>query len=374
MITLNFFGDFIASSEERLSMDEALRKHISVADLNIINFEAPAVSANCFDPTIKSGPVLCQSPDSPSWLEENGFDVVSLANNHIMDYGTNGLYETKKAFEKSLTVGAGSWEEAYKPVIVEVKAKKIAIFALSQLEFGNLADEWDVSSKDGVAWINHPKVDVTIQQTRQKADYLIVYAHAGLEHAEQPLPEWRDRYRQLIDMGCDAVIASHPHIAQGWEYYHGCPIVYSLGNFYFSALTGKSSSWYRSLCASLFIEDRKISINMTPLQFSKKGISVCHEEEFAKYLTRVNEVLSDSNAYMTYVNGKCQELESSYYSSFVKSGLGRILNWRDTKSYLGLRLRNPSSLSVAPLLNMIRCETHRWCLLRAMKLKNKEIL
>lgn len=374
MITLNFFGDFIASATERVSMDETLRKHISVADLNVINLEAPALSAKHFEPIVKSGPALCQSPDSPSWLEENGFDVISLANNHIMDYGANGLYETKKAFRKSLTVGAGSWEEAYKPVIVEVKAKKIAIFAFSQYEFGNLADEWDVYSKDGVAWINHPKVDVSIQQARQEADYLIVFAHAGLEYAEHPLPEWRDRYRQLVDMGCDAVIASHPHIAQGWEYYHGCPIVYSLGNFYFSALKGKSGSWYRSLCATLVIEDGIIKVDMTPLQFADNEISVCHEQEFTEYLTRVNDVLSDSNAYMAYVNRKCLEMEAASYSLFVASGLGRILNWRDTKRYLGLRLRNPSALSIVHLLNTIRCETHRWCLLRAMKLKNKEIL
>lgn len=374
MIRINFFGDFVAPATNSLSTDSALADLIADADYNIVNMEAPAVPDGIGKPIQKSGPTLRQSPQSCSWLEANGFNIISLANNHMMDFGVSGLQATEKAFHTSRTIGAGNWKEAYEPLILECDGKKIGIYALSHCEFGNLIDEWDATSQYGVAWINHPKVDAKLLESREKVDYLIIYAHAGLEYAEQPLPEWRDRYRQLIDLGCDAIIATHPHIMQGWEFYHDHPIVYSLGNFFFPSKMGNSIRWKQSICATLTLEGSQISLKTTPLHFTENGISICKDKECLDYLYRINRTLADTEAYMEYVNGKCLELESSYHNLFVCSGMGTLLSWKDLKRYSRLRLREPSRLSITHMLNNLRCETHRWCILRAMKLKSKESL
>ena len=381
MIRINFYGDFYAPNTGILQMDEKLKDVIASADINVINLEAPSIDANKssagkmavrnYVPIEKSGPSLSQSSESPCWLEANGFDIVSIANNHTMDYGEQGLLDTKEAFKKCSVTGGEDWQEAYTPCIVTVEGKRIAVFALSQCEFGNLTDEWDDTTTYGVAWINHPKVDTIIQKTRKEVDYLIVYAHAGLE---QPLPEWRDRYRQFIDMGCDAVIASHPHIAQGWEFYHGHPIVYSLGNFYFPKRIADTYGWNKSLSASVLLEDGKINMEIIPLTFSEDKISLCVDKEYKDYIERVNRDLANRDVYMEYVNARCLEIEAKYLSRFVIGGIGSYTNWRDIKRYIGIRLRHPKKLSIAPLLNNIRCETHRWCFARAIKLKNHNIL
>ena len=150
-------------------------------------------------------------------------------------------------------------------------------------------------------------VDKIILETKKHVDYLFVFAHAGIEHIEQPLPEWRDRYRSFVDLGCDAVIASHPHIVQGYELYHDKPIVYSLGNFYFPKSVEKPKQWYRSLCVSLDLNESKVSLRIIPCVFSKLCIELDNSSESLEYLDRVNSVLNDDKGYMEYINHVCLE-------------------------------------------------------------------
>lgn len=374
MIKLNFFGDFVAPTVDQLTMDDSLTRIVRSADLNVVNLEAPAFGTDCSYPIVKTGPVLSQSKDSPKWLEAHGFDVVSIANNHMMDHTALGLLTTINAFSAIAVSGGGRWKDAYTPVVLEIDDIKVAILSVAHCEFGCLTDEWDTSVRYGIAWINHPKVDAVIQRTIRQVDYFLVFAHAGLEYAEQPLPEWRTRYRQLIDLGCSAVIASHPHVIQGVEYYKSCPIVYSLGNFYFPLGINDSPQWYRSICATLTLDDDDIRLDITPLRFEENLISVCDDDYFRKYYADVNETLCNTEKYMEYVNQKCMELERVYRTRCICSNMGRMLNWHDLTQFLRIRMREPKRLSDAHLLNSIRCETHRWCIIRAIKLKNKDIL
>ena len=68
---------------------------------------------------------------------------------------------------------------------------------------------------------------------KKEVDFIIFFAHAGLEHYDVPLVEWRERYKRLCDLGVEAVIATHPHVPQGYEKYNNKYIFYSLGNFNF---------------------------------------------------------------------------------------------------------------------------------------------
>jgi poly-gamma-glutamate capsule biosynthesis protein CapA/YwtB (metallophosphatase superfamily) len=76
----------------------------------------------------------------------------------------------------------------------------------------------------GCSWINHHRFNSIIKEAKTKVDYLIAITHAGLEMVDLPLPEWRDIYREMINMGCDAIVGGHPHVPQGYEIYNGKPI------------------------------------------------------------------------------------------------------------------------------------------------------
>lgn len=366
---INFWGDFFAPTVEGLMISEELQGIVSSADFNVVNFEAPVKPSPQICKIPKSGPSHCQCDTGPDWLEAKGFNLVSFANNHMMDYGDDALDFSKSKFTKAKVFGAGTWDEAYNPCIIEKDGVKIGILGVAHYEFGMLADKWDTRYQLGIAWINHPDVDKILGNTRRQVDYLIVFAHAGLEHVEQPLPEWRDRYRSFIDIGCDAVIASHPHIIQGWETYHGKPIIYSLGNFYFPKHTKKPWQWYRSLCVSLELDNDKISLQTTPIVFSNMFIDRDNSSEVKEYIERINEVLNDDGKYMEYVNRICLEKLREYDYHFAQSGYIPIGNIKCiVRKIYNLFIGKRDSFVY--MENALRCESHRWCITRGIKLKN----
>lgn len=371
---INFFGDIVAS-HCNMTISNDLKKLLHEADINVINFEAPSFKESNIDrftPIKKSGPSLYQSPELPIWLENNGFTLAALANNHTMDYGEKGLYETYKCFKEMRTFGAGSWDEAYKPIIIEVDNKKIAFLSLTHCEFGTLTDKWDKKHTVGSAWINHPDVDDIIIKTRKNVDYLFIFAHAGVENIPQPLPEWRDRYRSFIDRGCDAVIGSHPHIVQGWEMYKNKPIVYSLGNFYFPMPVKKSYSWYQSLCASIVCKESSIHLEVTPIVFNENNIRIDTSDSTLQRLNHINSILSDEKLYIEEINEICSSMLNTYYNMFIAGGLVKTDLYRMLRYIVHKILRSPK-VNIPTLINNLRCESHRYCIIRALKL-NENIM
>ncbi len=373
---INFFGDFVASpSVDKLTMSQKVKILLADSDINIVNFEAPCLSeSEDFKAIEKSGPNLLQDIKAPQWLYENGFHVAALSNNHILDYGDKGLDATLNCLDGKLkTVGAGIWKKAYEPLIIEKNGLKIAFLSLTHCEFGTLTDKWDTRYSRGTAWINHPDVDSIIMNVRQKVDKLFVFAHAGVEHISQPLPEWRDRYRSFIDLGCDGVIASHPHIIQGWEIYCGKPIVYSLGNFYFPKPVQQKDSWYHSICASVNIDDNdSIRLEIVPLSFKADCIDLDESLEAKRELEELNKVLADEALYMEYINKVCVDKLEQYYNLFRVGGLYR-LNARlplVAAKDMVKRLTGRGNFHPKHLINNLWCESHRYCICRALKLVN----
>jgi len=230
-VKLLFCGDFIAQNPRTIVLSDNLKKLIAECDIKCLNFEGPLPIGNSV--TIPGTAILPQSMESPHWCEENGFNLISLSNNHTGDFGDTGLLKTVDAFKSASVIGAGSWEEAYTVKTMQKGRLKMGFLSVAQCEFGILNDHWTTKESVGCAWINYPELNNIITEAKRSLDYLFVITHAGIEFFDIPLPEWRDRYRQLIDSGADAVIGGHPHVPQGWELYKGKPIFYSLGNFYF---------------------------------------------------------------------------------------------------------------------------------------------
>ena len=206
---------------------------VQAADYSICNFEAPVIGFG--SPQPKCGPHLAQPVSTVTGLKQQGFDLLLLANNHMLDYGKDGLVATLSSASSAgvEALGAGVDENsAYAPLIKKIGDITLGIINGCEAQFG-VIDHFSRDEKAGYAWINHTKIDTTIIALKKECDFIIVCAHAGLENYSIPQKEWRIRYRHLCDLGADVVIGSHPHVPQGYERHNASLIFYSLGNFYF---------------------------------------------------------------------------------------------------------------------------------------------
>jgi len=212
-----------------------LAKIVSSADYSVCNFEAPIGGYG--SPQPKSGPHHFSRPETIKGIKQQGFDLLLLANNHIMDYGKAALHETiDRAVKLQLdTIGAGpNSNEAYRPLIKKIGDIKVGMINACEAQFGVL-DYFEKENKAGYAWINHHFIDQNILKLKNLCDFVVVFSHAGLEHYPLPQKEWRARYKHFCDIGADIVVGSHPHIPQGYEKHKNSLIFYSLGNFYFDS-------------------------------------------------------------------------------------------------------------------------------------------
>ncbi|MBB5175049.1 CapA family protein [Texcoconibacillus texcoconensis] len=164
-----------------------------------------------------------------------GFDFVSLANNHTMDYGEEGLMDTIHALEGvSLDyAGAGrNKEDAYAPHTMEINGKIINIFAFSQVlpSMNWYAGE----DKPGIAsGYQEDRVVDLIREVDEESDYVLVYMHWGNEGEHMPETATRNYAEMMTEAGADAVVGAHPHVLQGFEFFDDQPVAYSIGNFLF---------------------------------------------------------------------------------------------------------------------------------------------
>lgn len=365
IISINIFGDFFTPNVGNLQFGNALKNILEYGDINVVNMEAP-ITVTGARPIRKSGPNICQDPNVPAFLEHHGFNVISLANNHIMDYGQEAATRTVNSFKNAICVGVGSIEEAYSVKYVTVRNTRIGFISITQYEFGVHAENYH---EIGAAWMCHPKVDEKIIQAKKDCDYLIVLPHAGLEYFMLPLPELRTLYRHFIDMGANAVIASHPHVPQPWETYKGKPIAYSLGNFCFDKQSN-SDFWYEGLCAQLIIDNADPKMEILELNFDSHDkfveiIPVCSE------VIKYKDVFSNEAEYINAVNEKCKSLKGHYNMLFEMSGYYR-LSIKKSLGYLKRKLlKKESQYNDSHFINNMRNETHRWVLSRIYELENK---
>ena len=199
-------------------------------------------------------------PKYVSILPELGADIVTLANNHMLDFGRGPLAETLTALDGAgiLHVGAGqNLEEAKALKTMEAGGRVIGFLGATRVIPEH---SWTASrSNSGLFTTYDPtKLLGEIQAAKQQCDYVVVYVHWGIERNTEPEEYQKSLARQYIDAGADAVIGAHPHVLQGMEYYQGKPIFYSLGNFIFANRT------YETMMAELTITDDGTEVRVIP--------------------------------------------------------------------------------------------------------------
>lgn len=203
------------------------------ADLAIANLEGTFSDRG--KPVANKKYTFRTNPKYAASIAEAGVDIVSLANNHILDYGTEAFFDTLRhlADNSLMYVGAGrNVDEAMEPLYVDVKGSKVAILASSLIIPFNSWRAGD--NRPGISHSDNPAMLLKeVANARKQADIVAVYLHWGIEYTYTPLSQQRKLAKQLIDAGADMVIGTHPHVVQGLEIYKGKTIAYSIGELVF---------------------------------------------------------------------------------------------------------------------------------------------
>ncbi len=305
-IKLLFAGDFCIRGAGIDNLDdEKIEKVASViagktneCDVSVVNVET--VFTEKLAPVKKSGPALSSPIKALSLLEKMGFTAGALANNHTCDQGREiGLESVRRIKETGIkTFGCGeNLEAANKPLRLDIKGRKISVFNFAENEF-TAADE----SNFGFAPIDYYTNGNLVRDEKKEADFVFVMLHAGNETCPFPRDGVRTLSRHLIECGADGVVISHPHTAQGYEYYMGKPIAYSLGNFFMTKRNSERGLWNLGYMAELTIEeDGAVRLNALPYEFAPYGewfkfLSGEEKEKFDKYLKELCDILGKESA------------------------------------------------------------------------------
>src|SRR5690554_572148 len=352
-------GDLVINQEYDVSkLDKKLVSLFQKSDLNIVNLEAPVTASN--SKILKTGPYLKAHEESTKKiLKALNVDIVTLANNHVLDYDEKGVDDTLDFCRKNKikTVGAGmNLEEAAKTLYVDTKEGKIALVNFAENEWASATDK--TAGANPMDVIDNAK---QIQNAREQADYVIVIIHGGHEYYNLPSPRMQKQYRFYAEQGADIIIGHHTHCISGKEVYKGVPIYYSLGNFLF---TNPSSfeDWYIGIVLELTIINGKLEVQLHPVKQTKEyfQISLPEGEEKQNVYNRIfkfDTVIEDSiklnNEWKAYVDSKYRQY-LNYWSpiSFVNN-----LLLKSVLIKLGVSLINKKGIALK--LNMLRCEAHK---------------
>ncbi len=216
-----------------------LIERMDAADILMLNNEFTYSDRG--KPLAGKGFTFRTKPAMAANLDKLSVDIVSLANNHVYDYGEEALLDTLSTLEQYGVpyVGAGrNLEEAKKIVYFRVNGIKIAYVSATQIERDYVYTKQATDTAPGVLRTYDPALfcDV-IREAEEKSDFVVVYVHWGTEADIMFEEDQRELGRAYIDAGADLVIGDHTHYLQGVEYYKGVPIFYSLGNFWFNSRT-----------------------------------------------------------------------------------------------------------------------------------------
>ena len=225
-------------------------------------------------------------PKYVSVLPELGADIVTLANNHMLDFGREPLRETLSALDGAgiLHVGAGlNLAEASSLKTIEAGGWTIGFLGATRVIPEH---SWTASrSNSGLFTTYDPtKLLEEVQAAKETCDYVVVYVHWGVERNTEPEDYQKTLARQYIDAGADAVIGAHPHVLQGIEYYHGKPIFYSLGNFIFA------NRAYETMMAELTLTDSGVDVRVIPCVSTANQMGLMNSGERAGFYGRLQEL------------------------------------------------------------------------------------
>lgn len=320
-VTLTAVGDIMLGwgVEERIKGGpsrypfESVTPILKSSDITFGNLEAPLTTESkkavwdytkildkpvIIDGKTYGSSIYCKAdPIAAERLSHVGFNVLSLANNHIMDYGQEGLNETLEVLAKHdiKTIGAGkNLLEARKPAIFRINGVNVGILAYCDTYIAG-------KRRPGVAPTKYIEQD--IKNLKDNADFIIVSIHQGMDVSEYPLKSEIEQMHRIIDWGANIILRHHPHVVQGVEEYNHGIILYSLGNFVFDYTIDPlwkdlDRAKHALLFRCQFAQNKIFNYEIIPVyldeSFQPIVLQKSEKERYSKYLNNISSKFKDS--------------------------------------------------------------------------------
>ena len=269
---LMFFGDFMLDRSNRTLiakrgndwMTEKIGELFLNQDLNILNLEGTITEKNSVSvgtkETEKGHFIFTFNPkETENFLIENKIKMVSLGNNHITNFGSEGVLETRKNLQDFEVKYFGDPQDKDNFLVQEINGIKISFV------------NFNAFSK-----INSDITIENIQKAQEQSEFVVVYTHWGAEYALMENENQKKLAHSFIDNGADLIIGTHPHVVQPVEIYKNKAIFYSLGNFIFDQYFSEDVK--ERLAVGVTISENKTEFFLEPLYLEKNGQLVLADE------------------------------------------------------------------------------------------------
>lgn len=325
-LSIGFTGD-IAFSEYTKNLyktpkkvDKKIYEFFKNNDYNVLNFESPVTESNL---TKKAALTHKSNLGALEFIKkEIKKPILSLANNHMMDFGPKGLLDTLKYVEKANLpfIGAGKNEDEATKYLILGDDVKVGIFSVQYKDYY-------VASKDkpGPAHNKHFEiVKQKIKELRSKVDWIVMVYHGGEEFVNVPMPYTRKLYKKFLKWGVDVVVAHHPHTVQGYEKVKNKMIFYSLGNFVFD--TNFQRAQYgtdEGMLISLEFTKTDYKFKNLPIKINREAGTIDSKNKslyFKDISTNYNKLWKISARKLYKINSNKKELKK-YRNQFSISNL-----------------------------------------------------
>ena len=292
-VLLAFAGDVMFSDPFLASYDKSgisaiadseMLERMQNADLFVINEEFPfslrgeAMEDKQF--TFRADPKYVEI------FQKMGVDIATVANNHALDFGRDAFLDTLDTLKSAgITCIGGGYHlsEASAPAVQTIKGQTFAIFGATRV---SPSATWYASDSQAGLFQTYDAalLNQKIAEAHTEYDHVIVFVHWGIEKNETPEDYQRSLAKGYIDAGADLVVGCHPHVLQGFEYYNGVPIVYSLGNYLFGNRDGDTV-----LLEASYDSEGAPSIQLVPCKRVGSVLSrIQHPEALFQHLTELS--------------------------------------------------------------------------------------
>ena len=332
-----------------------LYEKLQRADYRVFNLEVPLVDVR--KPIVKWGPNLVAPTSSILGIKEIGVDLLTLANNHILDQDVQGLESTMKLLEdnKIAYLGVGySLSTASKPYIIDRCGLRIGFYACAEHEFSVAEDKLPGANPyDPLYSFDH------VRQLKEECDFVIVLFHGGKEHYRYPSPMLQRIFRKFAEVGADFVVAQHSHCVGCMEEYNGSTLVYGQGNFLFNM--DDNEYWNTAVLVCIEIESKgKYRCDYIPIKKHENGIELDKDNITIRgFFERSKHIMQP---------GFIQEQYNRFAKAMSRDYLYRISGM--TANFLPFRILNKLTnyklLDIiynhnyhAAIENCFECEAHR---------------
>jgi poly-gamma-glutamate synthesis protein (capsule biosynthesis protein) len=324
----------------------------------LFNLETPLCRSG--NPITKCGANFRAAPEVAPALAAAGLSIAALANNHILDFGPEGLQETLTALDTAgiAHVGAGlDAATACRPLKLDLNGLAVTILNWAEGEFSRLQP-----GSGGAAPIDAAANDAAIGAAAADSDCVIVSVHAGNEYLQVPSPWLQGLYRGYIEAGAAAVVGSHPHIPQGLEWYRDGLIVYSMGDFHFQ-YGGDPGTCVTHLLALGLDDGGLVSVRTQPLRKRLDGrlvpLAADDRAAFVAHLNALSAPLTDPRQLQRLWEQDVLRKLARFYGPMLRRQLPRALGRPQDRGAAGF------------LFNMLDCPSHALALQTAFGLMQR---